>query len=220
MESIKQAILENLPLDGSHLSSQNLIKLLRESGLNLNDEQYEAAKEQLIIEGKLAKGRGRGGAVYRTDAAEFGLISPSVAASAPTTAQKKPSTKKRLSARKKPNESSEVLSYRYDEKRTNNPHVGMVDTYSDGIEEKKTWAYDTHIDPALNFDSSRAQVEKLIDDALGSGDLVQMQSALEQLKRMQSPYLKSALVLKWIPSHYMSTSDLTLQQYWLLFKRS
>ena len=89
-------------------------------------------------------------------------------------------------------QASEVLSYRYDDKRTNNPHVGMVDTYSDGVEAQKTWQYDPHIDPALNFDSSRSTVENLIDDALASGDKNRMQAALEQLKRMQSPYLEWA----------------------------
>ncbi len=58
-------------------------------------------------------------------------------------------------------QASEVLSYRYDDKRTNNPHVGMVDTYSDGVEAQKTWQYDPHIDPALNFDSCRSTVENL-----------------------------------------------------------
>ncbi|WP_394807587.1 site-specific DNA-methyltransferase [Nitrosomonas sp.] len=87
------------------------------------------------------------------------------------------------------NQSSEVLSYRHDDKRTNNPHVGMVDTHSDGVEGKTAWQYDPHIDPALNFDSSRSTIETLIDDALASGDKDRMQAALEQLKRMQSPYL-------------------------------
>lgn len=101
----------------------------------------------------------------------------------------KKATKKRATSKKKKGESSEVLSYRYDDKRTNNPHVGMVDTHSDGVEEQKTWKYDPHIDPALNFDSSRSQVESLIDYALASGDKDQMHATLEQLKRMRSPYL-------------------------------
>ncbi|MBY0474625.1 MAG: site-specific DNA-methyltransferase [Nitrosomonas sp.] len=90
------------------------------------------------------------------------------------------------------NQESEVLSYRHDDKRTNNPHVGMVDTHSDGVEGKTLWQYDPHIDPALNFDSHRSTIENLIDDALASGDKDRMQSALEQLKRMQSPYLNWA----------------------------
>ncbi|MGZ9272685.1 MAG: site-specific DNA-methyltransferase, partial [Candidatus Binatia bacterium] len=65
----------------------------------------------------------------------------------------------------------------------------MVDTASDGVESENHWAYDPHIDPALNFDSARAGIETLIDDALGSNDEAQMRAALEQLKRMQAPYL-------------------------------
>ncbi|NBJ14719.1 MAG: site-specific DNA-methyltransferase [Dehalobacter sp. 4CP] len=86
-------------------------------------------------------------------------------------------------------EARQVLSYRYDDKRKNNPHVGMVTSGNDCAEEKSTWVYDSHIDPTLNFDSSRADIETLIDDALGSGDEGEMRQALEQLKRMQTPYL-------------------------------
>ncbi|MDP3280882.1 MAG: DNA methyltransferase [Nitrosomonas sp.] len=103
--------------------------------------------------------------------------------------RKESSGKRTPDQRKEKNQSSEVLSYRHDDKRTNNPHVGMVDTHSDGVEGKTAWQYDPHIDPALNFDSSRSTIETLIDDALASGDKEQMQAALEQLKRMQSPYL-------------------------------
>lgn len=90
------------------------------------------------------------------------------------------------------NQASEVLSYRHGDKRTNNPHVGMVDTHSDGVEDRAVWQYDPHIDPALQFDSHRSTIENLIDDALASGDKDRMQKALEQLKRMQSPYLNWA----------------------------
>lgn len=109
---------------------------------------------------------------------------------------KKPATsqKRRTAARKTAGQTSQVISYRHDEKRKNNPHVGMVDTASDGVEEKTTWSYDPHLDPELQFDASanRAQVETLIDDALASGDQEQMQAALEELKRLQSPYLQWA----------------------------
>jgi len=103
--------------------------------------------------------------------------------------RKESSGKRTPDQRKEKNQSSEVLSYRHDDKRTNNPHVGMVDTHSDGVEGKTAWQYDPHIDPALNFDSSRSTIETLIDDALASGDKDRMQAALEQLNRMQSPYL-------------------------------
>ena len=92
-------------------------------------------------------------------------------------------------ANSKKNAAKQVISYRYSDKRKNNPHVGMVDTVSDGVEGQTTWAYDPHIDPTLNFDTARAGIENLIDDALASGDEAVMRQALEQLKRLQTPYL-------------------------------
>ena len=82
-----------------------------------------------------------------------------------------------------------LTAYQHNDKRKNNPPVGLVTPETDGIEEKQAWRYDPHIDPALQFDSSRAAVEKLIDDALQSGDQATMQEALETLKKMQTPYL-------------------------------
>ena len=96
---------------------------------------------------------------------------------------------KHAMAKSKKNTAKQTLSYRHSDKRKNNPHVGMVDTASDGVEGQTTWAYDPHIDPTLSFDTARASIEKLIDDALASGDEAVMRQALEQLKRMQSPYL-------------------------------
>jgi adenine-specific DNA-methyltransferase len=86
-------------------------------------------------------------------------------------------------------DSAQVLSYRYADRRKNNPEVGMVDPETDPGQPKTQWAYDPHIDPALQFDVGRSQVEKLIDDALGSGDEAVMRRALEQLKRQAEPYL-------------------------------
>lgn len=65
----------------------------------------------------------------------------------------------------------------------------MVDPDTDPVQPKTKWAYDPHVDPALQFDIGRAQVEQLIDDALASGDPEVMRRALEQLKRQAEPYL-------------------------------
>ena len=89
-------------------------------------------------------------------------------------------------------ENAKVLPYRHDEKRKNNPEVGMVKPENDPDEGKTVYAYDPHLDPALNFDSQRAAIERLIDDALASGDKDIMQLALEELKRLQTPYLNWA----------------------------
>jgi adenine-specific DNA-methyltransferase len=87
---------------------------------------------------------------------------------------------------------SQVLSYRHPDKRKNNPHVGRVNEHTDPGQPKTAWRYDPHIDPALSFDTGRAQIESLIDEALASGDADVMREALEELKRMQSPYLNWA----------------------------
>lgn len=122
---------------------------------------------------------------------EFSLESQQAPADA-AVPRKAPTGKPAPDRAKGKNQPSEVLSYRHGDKRTNNPPVGMVDTYSDGMEGKTVWQYDPHIDPALNFDSHRATIENLIDEALASGDKDRMQAALEQLKRMQLPYLNWA----------------------------
>lgn len=73
--------------------------------------------------------------------------------------------------RAKSADGAQVVSYRHLDKRVNNPEVGMVHPENDPDKPKTTWAYDPHIDPAVQFDIGRAQIEKLIDDALDSGDL-------------------------------------------------
>ncbi len=89
-------------------------------------------------------------------------------------------------------EDSQILSYRHPNKRVNNPDVGLVNPETDPAQPKTAWAYDPHLDPALQFDVRRAQIEKLIDDALASGDNDTMRDALAELKRLQSPYLNWA----------------------------
>lgn len=106
----------------------------------------------------------------------------------------KPKAAKKAAARGKGKAAAQadeaaILSYRHDQKRKNNPDVGVVTPETDPEQPKTAWAYDPHIDPALQFDSGRAQIEKLVDDALASGDKAVMKQALEQLKRQASPYL-------------------------------
>ena len=86
----------------------------------------------------------------------------------------------------------QVISYRYPDKRKNNPHVGLVNEDTDPGQPKTSWRYDPHIDPALAFDPGRGQIENLIDNGLASGDENVMRTVLEELKRLQSPYLNWA----------------------------
>ncbi len=85
--------------------------------------------------------------------------------------------------------SSQIISYRHPDRRKNNPEVGVVSEATDPAQPQTAWSYDPHLDPALQFDVNRFAIETLIDDALASGDQEAMRLALEELKRLQSPYL-------------------------------
>jgi adenine-specific DNA-methyltransferase len=65
----------------------------------------------------------------------------------------------------------------------------MVHAGTDPDNKKTEWVYDPHLDPVLNFDSAREGIENLIDDALASDDRERMREALQELKRLQAPYL-------------------------------
>ena len=83
----------------------------------------------------------------------------------------------------------------YDHKgkeRINNPPVGLVTPELDKDAGKKQYAYDPHIDPALQFDAQRSQVERVIDSGLAADNLGDAKTALEELKRRQAPYLNWA----------------------------
>jgi adenine-specific DNA-methyltransferase len=84
---------------------------------------------------------------------------------------------------------AQIISYRHLDRRKNNPEVGVVNASTDPDTPKTVWTYDPHLDPALQFDSGRSSIETLIDDALATGDEAAMRAALEELKRLQSPYL-------------------------------
>ena len=76
-------------------------------------------------------------------------------------AYRKPARKK-MAAKGDSDRSVEVLSYRHDEMRMNNPAVGMVHAGTDPDGDKTTWAYDPHLDPVLNFHSA-PRIGGLID---------------------------------------------------------
>lgn len=111
-----------------------------------------------------------------------------------TAAKRKPKKKSKAKAKKGVSKTAEkdVASYRHDDRRVNNPEVGMVTPDTDPPSPKTKWAYDPHLDPELRFDVGRAQIETLIDDALASGDEQTMRDALLELKRQQAPYLNWA----------------------------
>lgn len=179
---LSDLILSLTPEDGSSIGNGAMLALLRDHIPTLTDEAYAEARDALIDDGTLGRGKGRGGSVYRADVADLELT-------APVAKEPKAATGTRKKASRKSDEPTEVLSYRHGETRVNNPEVGMVHADTDPDGEKTRWAYDPHLDPVLNFDSARGAIETLIDDALASGDPERMKDALQELKRLQAPYL-------------------------------
>ena len=199
---LAQALLETLPSDGSPAGNAKLryalsAKLSRE----ISDPEFEAARDVLIAERLAIRAKGRGGSLRRAQAAASpasGLqdrgdlvLSSQEDVAGPAKSRSNP---KRGSIRRGDGDAGapKLIAYRHDEKRINNPEVGMVTPDSDPAVAETRWRYDPHIDPALQFDVGRAGLERMIDDALASGDEAVMRRALEQLKRQAGPYLNWA----------------------------
>ncbi|OWY07214.1 site-specific DNA-methyltransferase [Thioclava sp. IC9] len=187
---LNDLIISILPEDGSSVGNGAIFSRLQELWPDLTVAQYEEAKERLIDEGLVQKGKGRGGSLALLvenddeDEDDFELDYTDE----PEDRPKSTAPRKKKAARKS-DEPVQVLSYRHKDTRVNNPEVGMVHADTDPDGQKATWAYDPHLDPVLNFDSARGAIEGIIDGALASGDLDVMKEALVELKRMQAPYL-------------------------------
>lgn len=203
-QTLRDLILQLVPDDGKSIGNKALRdQIAKAAPFEIADTDYFRVREGLIAEGLLIAGRGRGGSVMQTPPKPNDETIPEADPTDPenamilemqenpTPGQPKSRQSKKASAapNARKDDPKQVISYRFSERRKNNPPVGMVDTTSDGVEETVSWSYDPHIDPALNFDTARAGIEDIIDDALASGDSEVMLQALEQLKRMQTPYL-------------------------------
>ncbi|MBD9411564.1 site-specific DNA-methyltransferase [Stutzerimonas stutzeri] len=200
-QRLKATFLSLLPTDGATKGNGALRREIEEQlskdGLSITEEQYWQVHAELIASRAVATGKGRGGSVRLVDAQpdSFGLATQVVEVEEPVAVTKnkpKAAPAKPSAGRAKSGEETQVISYRHQDKRKNNPEVGMVTPATDPDAGKTKWAYDPHLDPSLNFDPQRARIEQLIDDALESGDVEQMRQVLEELKRNQSPYLNWA----------------------------
>ncbi|MGO9177043.1 MAG: site-specific DNA-methyltransferase [Desulfobaccales bacterium] len=79
-----------------------------------------------------------------------------------------------------------------DKERVNNPPVGLVTPELDKDAGKKVYAYDPHIDPALQFDSQGAAIEALIDRGLAAENQEGAKAVLAELQQRRQPYLNWA----------------------------
>ena len=158
------------------------------------EDDFKTAREALVAAGLAVKGKGRGGSTARATGAQrpdFALGAPTPPAPAPAATPKPPKAAKAKPTPAQPDTGdAQVLAYRHPDRRKNNPEVGLVNTESDPEQPKTAWAYDPHLDPALQFDSARAQADALIADALAGNDPAAMRHALQTLQRMGAPYLQ------------------------------
>ncbi|MEA3323673.1 MAG: hypothetical protein U9Q37_00820, partial [Euryarchaeota archaeon] len=91
---------------------------------------------------------------------------------------------------RKPKEKKQIGQYDHrNASRANNPPVGLVTPETDRDAGKKTYAYNPHLYPSLQFDTHRSQIEKIIDDALAAETIEEAKAALAELKKCQAPYL-------------------------------
>ncbi|GAA0218717.1 site-specific DNA-methyltransferase [Castellaniella daejeonensis] len=206
-DQLRDLMLSLVPNDGTTIGNTALRRAIEaklQDGTTLSDDAYWQAHAALIANGLLVKGQGRGGSVRlafptNTDSVDKadhdGFLLETQQAPDPddeTTPPAPRRTKSTVRNSRTTADEAQILSYRHADKRVNNPEVGMVTPATDPEEGKTKWAYDPHLDPALHFVPQRSQIERLIDDALASGDTDQMRAALEELKRQQSPYLNWA----------------------------
>ena len=207
-EQLKTLLLSLLPKDHSAVGNITLLAqwqaAARDAGLKpLGEDDFKVARHALVAEGQAVKGKGRGGSLARatgTDRPDFALqpeaMTPDLLTTGaqPTATAKTAKTAKPAKAKAAPQDAAtgepQVLAYRHADRRKNNPEVGLVNEASDPEQAKTPWAYDPHLDPALQFDSARAGAEKLIEDALAGDDPAAMRHALETLRRMSAPYLQ------------------------------
>jgi adenine-specific DNA-methyltransferase len=214
-------LLSLVPPDGSSIGNTALRREIEASlkitGQTCTEDDYWKVQSALIAQGMLVKGQGRGGSVRRAAASTsadqvgdladgadgFALQTQAAPPSVALTDQAKntssgvkaivPTTPKpRSAAAVAKDQAAQIIAYRHADRRVNNPEVGMVTPATDPESGKNRWAYDPHLDPALQFDPQRARIEALIDDALASESASDMREALQELKRLQSPYLNWA----------------------------
>ncbi len=201
VQRLKAAMLSLVPADGTPVGNTALRReaeaLLQTEGMSASEADYWLAHADLIADGSLLKGQGRGGSVRlaTTETKDFSLAHQEAPVPEPTPAKAaKPGAPKATqpATRRASDEAPQIISYRHQDKRKNNPEVGMVTPATDPEAGKTRWAFDPHLDPTLQFDSQRGRIEAIIDEALASGDTERMRGALEELKHLQTPYLNWA----------------------------
>lgn len=135
---LAELILEFVPADGAPIGNISLRQWLSDRlGREVLEDEYAATRDALVVDGLLARGAGRGGSVRRATAetpAAFDLApqaTPDVSAETRKPARRK---KKAAAGRKSRSAEAEVVSYRHQDTRINNPPVGLVTPDTDPVQ--------------------------------------------------------------------------------------
>jgi adenine-specific DNA-methyltransferase len=123
-DSLADLILSLTPEDGSSIGNAAILARLRDQLPDLTEEDYASACDALVDEGLLARGKGRGGSIYRADIADLTLEIQEE--DEPQQLGAKRARITRSASPRRSGELTEILSYRHGETRVNNPEVGMV----------------------------------------------------------------------------------------------
>jgi adenine-specific DNA-methyltransferase len=181
IDRLEGILLTLLPVDGRKVPNGQLrakwVQAAAAAGDTVTEGEFDAIRDRMLAAGLVVKGPGRGGATGRAAGAAPGAddfeLQTGEAPDDEPAAKAKPAAKPKAKATQTPraaaDEPAQVISYRHADRRKNNPEVGLVNEASDPQQPKKAWAYSPHLDPVLNFDSSRAELENLVVDALSSG---------------------------------------------------
>jgi len=149
---IRDLILATVPEDGSTIGNVSLFRevqqALQADGREHDEDAVNAVREQLIAEGVLSKGRGRGGAVYRkAPAVEAGAESVGAAKTA------RNSQAPGAAAGKSAPGNGQYGSYQHADEATLRPDVGLQDQFHQ-VREPKTYRYDSSLAPELVWDEN------------------------------------------------------------------
>ena len=188
-DELERLLLVQLPVDGAKVPNGQLrprwLQAVAAAGLPASEADFDAVRSRLLAAGLVVKGPGRGGATGRAAGAapmadDFELqtdTGPADEPASPVPAAARRTARAAPKPRPPADETPQVISYGHTDRRRNNPEVGLVSAASDPQQPRKTWAYNPHLDPVLNFDSARAGLENLVVDALRRG---QAQDARER----------------------------------------
>ena len=145
---IRELILAVVPADGRSIGNMSLCREVRQA-LEVDGGVYEEAtvnevREQLIAEGVLGKGRGRGGSVYRIDRTAREAGRPD---------QESPDSSHGKTSEAPASGDSPYGSYQHADQATLRPEVGLQDQFY-RVREPKTYRYDSSLAPELVWDDN------------------------------------------------------------------